>query len=232
MRFEALCEVLLKGGVAPRHVRRYIAELSEHLDDLTAQQREAGFDAGDAAIRARARLGSDAELAEAMLHQKQFRSITARAPWAVFGLMPPLASIAAAFALVVPLALTASALGMVSPGGINTPSWFQGLAFAITNLGNLAVAPLLAAGFVVVAMRQRILPAWPLLAIFLIALLDLRFRADFPVPGHHGGTLSIDAALWAGHFDSLVRQWPLTLTQLLLTLSPAILLYRKHRAPV
>ena len=38
MRFEALREVLLKGGVAPRHVRRYVRELDEHLDDLTAQQ--------------------------------------------------------------------------------------------------------------------------------------------------------------------------------------------------
>jgi hypothetical protein len=77
MPFETLREALLKGGVAPRHVRRYLAELSEHLDDLTAQQCEAGYDAEDAAIRARAKLGSDTELAGAMLEQKRFHSLAA-----------------------------------------------------------------------------------------------------------------------------------------------------------
>ena len=83
MQFDALRETLLKGGFAPRHVRRYVRELDEHLDDLTAQQRQAGYDAEDAAIRARARLGNNTELACAMLEQKRFRSLAARAPWAV-----------------------------------------------------------------------------------------------------------------------------------------------------
>ena len=76
MRFEGLREILLKGGVAPRHVRRYLAELSEHLDDLTEKQRAQGYDGEDAALRARALLGEDRELAAAMLEQKSLRSIT------------------------------------------------------------------------------------------------------------------------------------------------------------
>ena len=36
MRFEALRETLLQGGIAPRHVRRYLRELDDHLADLTA----------------------------------------------------------------------------------------------------------------------------------------------------------------------------------------------------
>ena len=94
MRFDDLRETLLVGGIAPRHVRRYLRELSEHLDDLTAQQRVAGYDGEDAAIRARARLGGDEELAAAMLAQKQFRSWAARAPWAVFLFLPPVAAMA------------------------------------------------------------------------------------------------------------------------------------------
>jgi len=93
MRFEALRETLLKGGVAPRHVRRYLAELSEHLDDLTAQQREVGYDAEDAAIRARARLGDDDRLAQAMLEQPGMRSWPARLPWLVFVALPPAATL-------------------------------------------------------------------------------------------------------------------------------------------
>src|SRR6185503_18450029 len=102
MRFEALREILLKGGVAPRHVRRYLAELSEHLDDLTEKQRALGYDGEDATSRARALLGEDSELAAAMLEQKSLRSVPARMPWLVFGFLPPVAGIAAAFVLIAP----------------------------------------------------------------------------------------------------------------------------------
>src|ERR1700754_3444929 len=107
MRFEALREILLKGGIAPRHVRRYLAELSEHLNDLTERQRAQGYEGEDAELRARALLGEDRELAAAMLEQRSLRSIAARAPWLVFGLLPPVAGIASAFALIAPLALIA-----------------------------------------------------------------------------------------------------------------------------
>jgi hypothetical protein len=227
MRFDLLRETLLKGGVAPRHVRRYLTELCEHLDDLTAQQREAGYDGEDAVIRARARLGGDAELAGAMLEQKQFRSLAARAPWAVFGLLPPVAAIAAGFILIAPLALTARVLRLVTPTGIHAPFWFQELAHAVTGLGNLALAPLLAAGFILLATRQKMARAWPLLAVVLIALLDLQFSAHFPEPGKTGGALSIGAALWLSHIHSWLEAWPLSLARLLLTLLPALWFIRQ-----
>jgi hypothetical protein len=222
MRFDGLRESLLKGGVAPRHVRRYLAELSEHLDDLTARQREAGYDADNAAIRARVKLGSDAELADAMLGQKQFRSLAVRAPWAVFGLLPPVAGIVAAFALIAPLALIARIARMESPSGLHSPLWFQQLASAVTMAGNLALPPLLATAFIILATRQRMARAWPLLAVVLLALLDLQFRAQFPPPGHRGGSLSVGAALWLVHPGSLLHAWPLAPVQIALTLLPAL----------
>jgi hypothetical protein len=151
MRFEGLREILLKGGVAPRYVRRYLAELSEHLDDLIEKQQAQGYEGEDATLRARALLGEDRELAAAMLERKSLRSVTARAPWLIFGLLPPVAGIAAAFALIAPLALIARILHMVAKGGILAPQWFQGIAFAVTGAGNLALAPALAAGFALLA---------------------------------------------------------------------------------
>lgn len=232
MRFKALRESLLKGGVAPRHVRRYLAELSEHLDDLTAQQREAGYDAEDAAFRARARLGSDAELAGAMLEQKQFRSLAARAPWAVFGLLPPIAAMAAFFALMGMLALVAHACGMIAHHSINAPPWFRLLVQTVFLFGNFALAPVLALSFTVSATRQRLWPGWPLLAVLLIALLDMHLQADFPAAGVRGGSLGLGAIQWVSHFDSLVQRWPMALSQLVLTLLPTLLLYRKHCASI
>ena len=40
MRFDAVTEALLKGGIAPRHVRRYVRELDDHLDDLIRRQQK------------------------------------------------------------------------------------------------------------------------------------------------------------------------------------------------
>jgi hypothetical protein len=230
MRFEALREILLKGGVAPRHVRRYLAELSEHLDDLTEKQRAQGYDGEDAALRARALLGEDRELAAAMLEQKPLRSITARVPWLVFGLLPPVAGIAASFALIAPLALVAHIFHMVTHGSIHAPRWFQGLVFTVTGVGNLSLAPLLAAGFVFLAARQRIFWLWPLLAVLLLVLLDLQFHADFAAPGHRGGSLNINAVLWVSHANILLDYWRMSLAQLLLTIAPISWLVRQHLA--
>jgi hypothetical protein len=220
MRFEVLREILLKGGIAPRHVRRYLAELSEHLDDLIQKQQAQGYEGEDARLRARALLGEDRELAAAMLEQKSLRSITARAPWLVFGLLPPVAGLVAAFALIAPLALIARILHMVAKGGILAPQWFQGTAFAVTGGGNLALAPALAAGFVFLATRQRISWLWPLLAIVLLALMDLQFRAHFPPAGQRGGSLSIGATTWIWHWRSWLETWPLSAARLLLTIAP------------
>jgi hypothetical protein len=224
VRFENLRQVLLASGIAPRHVRRYLAELSEHLDDLTRRQREAGYDAEDAALRARARLGSDTELAGAMLQHKQFRSIAARAPWAVFLLLPPVVGIAAAFALIAPLVLAANIGRMTSPEGIHAPHWFQQMAARVTMFGNLALAPCLAMFFIMLAVRQRMAATWAVSAVCVLALLDIQFEALFPPAGQTGGTLSIGAAAWMTHPGSMVSPWPLALVQLALTLMPLLFL--------
>src|ERR1700744_4848181 len=108
--FAGLEDRLLRGGIAPRHVRRYLRELSEHLADLTAAERAAGHDAADAALRARAALGPDGELADAMLKQRDFRSLSARFPWLVFIVMPP-------FALISGFVLWALAMVLIGVAG-------------------------------------------------------------------------------------------------------------------
>ena len=40
--FDELVERLLRAGVAPRHVRRYLRELGDHLADLRAEEEHAG----------------------------------------------------------------------------------------------------------------------------------------------------------------------------------------------
>ena len=42
--FEHLRDRLLRAGVAPRHVARYLTELTEHFEDLIAEEKLAGRD--------------------------------------------------------------------------------------------------------------------------------------------------------------------------------------------
>lgn len=228
MPFEALGEKLLRSGVAPRHVRRYRTELSEHLEDLTAEQRAAGFDADDAAVRVRARLGNDAELADAMLVHKEFRSWAARAPWAFFGVLPFVGAALGGLVVILPLGLYAREAGLLGHGGINAPQWFRIWAAIACGTGNFIIAPSLALGFVVVATRQRLGNFWPLLAVLLVALVGLQFQSQFPAPGHRGGMLTVGAGEWLSHPQSQLEKWPLTVAQILLTLLPGSWLFRRR----
>src|ERR1019366_3480569 len=86
--FDRLSERLLRAGIAPRHVRRYTRELSDHFDDLLGEEKEGGAGNEPAETKALSRLGHDDDLADAMLARPELKSFTARYPWAVFGLGP------------------------------------------------------------------------------------------------------------------------------------------------
>ncbi len=175
--FAGLEDRLLRGGIAPRHVKRYLRELAEHLADLTEEQRAAGFDEADAAARARAALGPDQELADAMLRQRDFRSISARFPWAVFGIMPPLV-VVFAFFLLLPLMIILGHLG----GAVGTdnkwlqpvPAWFDWSMTVLVLAANLLIGMALAFLLAGLAARQRMKLAWPMAGMALILMLGLQ----------------------------------------------------------
>jgi hypothetical protein len=217
--FDSLAETLLKGGIAPRHVRRYLAELSEHLEDLTAQQRDKGYGAEDAHIRARALLGSDEELAAAMLEQKQFRSLAARAPWAVFLLLPPLAAIAIGMIFIGSLVLIGKQYGFLEQGPL-PPQWFQSLASLVVAISNLVVVPLAASLFVAIAARQRLKLVWPFAATVLLLILVI--HADVRFLPHHKGhlALGLGTAFRVSEQKLILQNSPQMAAQYLLTLLP------------
>jgi len=87
-RFVELRERLLRAGVAPRHVRRYLDELMDHVADLREEEVCAGKTAIDAEKAAVERLGPVDQLARAMTARPELRAWSARAPWAVFSVGP------------------------------------------------------------------------------------------------------------------------------------------------
>ncbi len=174
--FHELSERLLRAGVAPRHVRRYLRELHDHLADLRADELHSGRSAADAESAALARLGSMDDLAKAMIDQRHFQSWFARAPWATFSLAPGLA-LAAAWA--VALFILWSGWQMFLP---NAATPFGTGHFRFFDLPNLYFqlgkaiyffAPVLVGWCIgLIAIRQRAKSTWPLIGLAIVALMD------------------------------------------------------------
>jgi len=158
--------------VAPRHVSRYLDELSEHLEDLIAAEERAGHERDLAEKLALARLGRLDELAKAMIAQRRFRSWTSRAPWAVFLLAPFLAVLCGLIVTVV-LMVALSRTVIVDPThGYNlVPDWYGSFIALIAGFNECVLPQLLGWAMTTVAVRQRMRPVWPILGFLMVAVL-------------------------------------------------------------
>lgn len=169
-QFEDLRERLLRAGVAPRHVRRYLTELREHLEDLIAEEKRVGRDYEAAQRSALTRLGDAESLAKKMIERKEFRSWSHRVPWAVYCLSPLGALIVVNFLSLFLLVFLIEFYGSGSAHvPMMVPRWFSPIYTAITNV-NLFLLPLLfgwAISFL--AVRQRLKPLWPIVGLVVVA---------------------------------------------------------------
>lgn len=170
--FSQLRERLLRAGVAPRHVRRYLNELSDHLTDLRAEEERAGRSRTEAEGAALARLGGIEELGKAMIEQRQFQSWSARAPWAIFG-FGPLCILAGAW--FVALIILWSGWQIFLPG-TKTPfvGLLDGWPMLYFGVGRLLYfgAPIFIGWLTgLVVARQRLRSPWPIFGSALIALI-------------------------------------------------------------
>jgi len=218
-QFRRLSERLLHAGIAPRHVRRYVCELSDHFDDLVREEKEGGAGHELAATRALSRLGHEDDLAAAMLARPELRSFMARFPWAVFGLGPIIL-----LALSVVGALYFEVWLLNHSGGVFTYLTGQRpgpasarLATRIYTVYNTLIVyggPLLFAWlFYWMGTRQRMRPAWMLTGVVLICVLGGFQNLIFYDKGYvGGGVLLIESGLISPfvHFtgDSFFSPFP------------------------
>ena len=183
--FENVREQLLRAGIPPRHARRYVDELRDHLSDLVEQQHATVLDPRQAEARARELLGSDEQLACAMIDSAP-RSLAARAPGVVFAFLPML------LLAVIILGLGLVAFQLLWPvRGVAPSDMPTGYAFFIVTVGfftNYALGPLLAAGSITMALRQRVRSVWVWVGLALLALFSgpLGFHTRY-VPQEAGG---------------------------------------------
>jgi hypothetical protein len=203
--FHELRERLLRAGVAPRHVRRYLTELVDHLADLRAEQERAGRSPADAESAALIRLGGIDDLAKAMTEQRQFQSWCVRALSAMFSLAPLLLL---AGAWCVALLILWSGWKIFLPGAdspfvrIEGSTTTESLAILYFQIGRSLYfgAPILVGwGIGLIANRQRLEAIWPMVGLILIALIGGTAQVHASRTGVPGGVghIRMDFALGA-----------------------------------
>jgi hypothetical protein len=201
---ENVRDQLLRAGVAPRFARRYVTELREHLADLTERERNAGLDAAAASDRARELLGTDTQLAQAMIETTP-RTLAARAPWAVFTLLPFVTLLAFIVAIVAFMFRLLEPVQPAWPGGV--PNTHVGVIAAASFITGYLLGPAIAAVCIFVSLRQRLSSLWVWVGVGLVAITSSLFgfcvNVHPPFGGDPGGaTFSVVRAVFVGgHFS-------------------------------
>lgn len=195
-----LRERLLRAGVAPRHVRRYLAELGDHLEDLRAEGEGAGLSRSNSESAAIVRLGGIDALSKAMIEKRQFQSWCARVPWAAFGIVPLLLLAWAYFAACFIL-WTGWALFL--PGTHSPFIPVAGLANLYFGLGRMIFfgAPVLVGWCVgLMAVRQRFGVLWPAIGLLLVSLVGGTARVHAIPPAGPAAAGHVSMGLSIGEF--------------------------------
>jgi hypothetical protein len=227
--FDPLRETLLRAGVAPVHVRRYLEELAEHLSDLVSEERKAGRSVSEVKAAARARLGGDQALAEAMLAQPALRSWTGRAPWATLVIGPFLLLLLTWLLPLLLIVLMTLPKHLLHPAAL-PPAWLPPVGDGLVDLVRLGGPLVIGCGVALLGARQRSRVIWPLLGCAVIAVFG---DSLYPVT-HWPTAASHDLGLGVGirglerfdhHYRFSLGDWSHSLPLAAFTLTVAAAVY-------
>jgi len=226
-RFEGLSQRLLRAGIAPRQVKRLVAEIEAHFADLVAELRSAGLSQAESESQAAVRLGTEDVLIANVLAHPELRSWARQRPWLAFVLLPLLALavqfVLSMLAAVGVIAFSTQVLGITAlyPGPV--PWVVRGLqAYGVW------IAPIVAAGAACfLAVRSGAPLIWPIVGCALIAILGAATNASFEwSPAVPRGVLSGGIGL---NFPDLGLTSALRVILTILTVLVPVLWLRRRR---
>lgn len=193
--FDALRERLLRGGVAPKHVRRTIGELRDHHTDLFAEAFAGGCSIENAEREASMRLGDEDFLAAEVLARPELRSWADRWPWIAYCVMPTFLLVVATLALVVLLGLSDAAHTdhRTFSDRWGSPEAVWSVSGAIRLFYSFGLPVLLAGACCLVAGQRRVAVRWPLIGVIIASIVGgaVQFQVVWPYGPAADGAVSL-----------------------------------------
>jgi len=193
--FHDLRETLLRGGVAPKHVRRTIAELRDHQTDLFGEALSRGCSFEDAEREASMRLGDEDALAAVVLARPELQSWTHRWPWIAYGVTPTFL-LGLAFVTLV-LLLGFSDVVRTDQHTFSerwgSPESVWSVAGAVRMFASFGLPMLLAATCCFVAAQRRVAVRWPLIGVVIASIVGaaVQFNVAWPQGPDVSGALAV-----------------------------------------
>ena len=232
--FHSLRETLLRGGVAPTHIRRTITELQDHHTDLFAEAFAKGCSVENAALEASIRLGDEDALAAEILARPELRSWTHRWPWVAYCVTPTVLFVLAFVPLLLLLVLSGAV--QLDRGAFSnrwgSPDSIWSVAGAIRAFYTFGLPLLLAASCCVVAGRRRTAMRWPVFGVIIVSIIGgaIQFDVIWPYGPELHGALQMRTAVppFPGFTGTLLR----AAATCALTLGPYLLWRRRVGGPV
>jgi hypothetical protein len=183
--FNSLKERLLRGGVAPKHVRRTIAELRDHHTDLFAEVFARGCSLEEASREAASRLGDEDALATAVIARPELRSWAHRWPWVAYCLTPTALFLSAFTGLFLLLGFS----GVVRLDHDTFAKRWGSLAGAIRLFYTFGLPLIAGVVSCVLAAQRRANLRWPVIGVAIVSIIGgaLTFDVAWPYgPNVHG----------------------------------------------
>jgi hypothetical protein len=193
--FHSLRERLLREGVAPKHVRRTIAELRDHHTDLFAEAFAGGCSIENAEREASIRLGDEDCLAAEILARPELRSWGHRWPWIAYWVTPTFL-LGLAFAAL-PLLLGVSQVVRTDQGTFSdrwgSPTAVWSVSGAIRLFYSFGLPVLLAAACCFAAGQRRVALRWPLIGVIIASIVGgaIQFNVVWPYGPEANGALAM-----------------------------------------
>lgn len=180
---------LLQGGVAYKHVRRFIAELKDHSLDLEHEATINGSDARAAKGEASSRIGDPELLVQEMLQRPELKSYVARYPRICKVLAVVMPVIFYLFINVLLILMIVGIAKLVGSGSIANTE-------AITPVPDLVI-------FIITMLKYVVLYVTPIILIFIVVSYAVHNQMD---PKYYGLGVLLMVVLSSSVFVNLI--WP------------------------
>ena len=179
---------LLRGGVAPKYVRRTIKELQQHHSDLVQELLNSGLNHDEALIKANHEIGTEQTIAREVLTKQELMSWAHRFPKLILLAAPvvgyPILFLVLFFGTVtLPIELIFGGNGGQTQ---NPQGWPLTFIYSALFFYSYLLTPLFLIGLSIFARNRTTQILWPLLAVIIIAFLGSGLTSSLIVSSEPG----------------------------------------------